>query len=48
MAAQASEVTVSENIARAVMLPVFYGDLVGTPYPAWRWLREDVPPRRRR
>ena len=43
MATQVSELTVPAEIARAVMLPASHGDLEGTVYPAWRWLRENLP-----
>jgi cytochrome P450 len=43
MATNVSELTVPDDIARSVMLPVSYGDLEGTVYPAWHWLRENLP-----
>lgn len=43
MTTQVADLTVPEDVARAVILPASYGDLDGTVYPAWRWLRANLP-----
>jgi alpha-terpineol hydroxylase len=43
MTAVTDDLTVPEEIARACILPASYADLEGTVYPAWDWLRHNLP-----